>query len=218
MGLKDLFKSSKEIEHEKRRAKREKERQVERAIDRISDRVKDLEKERTKIWEKARTLLQNGQKTEAARLLHTYKAQGVMIARYEKQKIFAQNQLNMIVGAGDMNDISAGLGDLAKVQDFSPETLAENLDEVDMIGEDVKDMNKVLDKAFEKDQERLTAEAEATSDMAVEDELMAALESEAAAGILGDKVADMSSDKEMEMTANNITEGCVQLREKLANM
>ncbi len=215
MGLKDLFKSSKEIEQEKRRAKREKERQVERAIDRISDRVKDLEKERAKIWEKARTLLQNGQKIEAARLLHTYKAQGVMIARYEKQKIFAQNQLNMIVGAGDMTDISAGLGDLAKVQDFSPEMLAENLDEVDMIGEDVKDMNKVLDKAFEKDQGRLTAEAEATSDMSVEDELMAALESEAAAGILGDKIVETTSEKNIGEVASDINAGRNKLKELL---
>ncbi len=214
MALSDLFKSSKEKELEKRKAKREKERRVERAIDRISDRVKDLEKERAKIWEKARMLLQNGQKTEAARLLQTYKSQGVMIARYEKQKIFAQNQLNIIVGASDMNTIAEGLGELAGIQDFSPEQLETNLDAMDMVSDDVKDMNKVLDKAFEKDQERLANEADATSDVSVDDDLMKALESEAAAGVLGGRVVDTTTKSE-SATKNDINAGRNRLKELL---
>ena len=68
MGFRDLFKSTKEREREARREKRRHERSVERVIDRMGDRIKALEKERAKIWAKAKELLQAGTKLEAKRL------------------------------------------------------------------------------------------------------------------------------------------------------
>ncbi len=207
MGLKDIFKSTKERKKEQRKAKREKERTVERVIDRFRDRVKELEKEQKKIWEKARMLLQNGQKAEATRLLQTYKSQSVMISRYEKQKLFAQNQLDIITGASDMAAVTAGLGELAKIQNFTPDEIADNLDDLDMVAGDIKDINNVMDKAFEKDQERLAAEADDLSEISIDDDLMSALENEAAAGILGDKVVENNTTKNSQETTADINAG-----------
>ena len=197
MGLTDLFKSSKEIEREKRRAQRARERQVENAIDRNKDRIKELEKQRAAIWAKARTLLANGQRSEAARLLQNYKAQGVQIAKLERQSMFVQNQLDRIAGAADMQNAADALSKLATIMDLDPNAFEDSLDSVSAVSDDIKDIDKIMNKAFEKDQERMSAEAEAAAESSVEDEeLMAALENEAAAGVLGDKVADPVPSKE----------------------
>ena len=176
MGLTDLFKSNEEIKREKRRAQRAMEREVENAIDRNRDRIRTLEKERTKTWEKARAMLAGGQRGEAARLLQIYKAQGVQIGKIERQKTYAENQLTRISGAADMQNVAKALTDLVKVMNLDPDVFAENLDGVEAASDDMKDMDKIMNKAFEKDQERMTAEAEAAKEGVVEDEeLMAAL-------------------------------------------
>ncbi len=215
MKFTDLFKSSRELEQEKKRARREKERKVERAIDNISDRLKALDSERTKIWDKARTLLQNGQKMEATRLVQTYKALGVQAQQYERQRIFAQNQLAMLTGAEDMKQITTGIGELADMQGISVEEIEANLDKVAAAGEDIKDINRVMNKAYEKDIERLTNEADALSDPAVDADLMAALENEAAAGVLGGRVADAPAATTPQQATADINAGRNRLSELL---
>lgn len=193
MGLSDIFKSNKELEKEKRRAKREKERSVERCISNFSDKVKHIEKERAKIWTKAVELTKNGQKTEAARLLQTYKAQGVMISGYEKKRIFAQNQLDMISGAADMAEVAETIKNLGETTNVDPIELTSNIDDIEMVSADVKDMDAAMNKAFEKDQERLIEYAENDSEIGIDDDLMSALESEAAASVLGPNVINTPS-------------------------
>lgn len=191
MGLSDLFKSTKELEREKKRAQRAMEREVENAIERNAERIRALEKERTKTWENARALVSGGQKSEAARLLQIYKAQGVQIGKLERQKTFAQNQLDRIAGAADMQNVAGVMKNLVAAMNLDPDEFEANLDDVADASDDIKDIDKAMDKAYNKDQERLIAEAEAMNESTIEDEeLMAALEGEAAAGVLGDRVVD----------------------------
>ena len=212
MGLADLFKSTKEKEREKKREQRAKEREVENAIERSNDRIKELEKERTAAWEKARTALVNGHKTEAARLVQTYKALGVQISKIERQKTFARNQLDRIAGAADMQNVSKALSELVRVMNLDPDEFEENLDNVEAVSGDIKDMDRAMNKAFEKDQERMISEADAEKENTIEDaELMAALENEAAAGVLGDKVADIAASGK-ESTLDDINAGRDRLK------
>ena len=188
----NLFKSTKEIEKEKKRQIRGMERNVEKAIERCQDRVKDLEKERAKNWEKAKLALANGQRDEASRLLQLYKSGGVQIARLDRQQTFYQAKLNQVCGATDMSAAAQNLKDMTEALALDPATFEQNLDDVDSVSDDINDMNKTLDKAFAKDQEKMIAAADADKENAVQDDtLMAALESEVAAGILGSKAAGL---------------------------
>lgn len=196
MGFRDLFKSTKELEREKRRAQRRQERQIERVIDRMGERIKAQEKERAKIWEKAKELLQAGKKIDAKRLLERYKGMEVLINRLEKQRMLWHGRLNTIATAGDANEVSSALADFGEMLNIDPDKLVDDLERIDDVEGEIKEVNSVLDKAYEKDNEKIAAEAESQAEVSVDEDLMAALESEAAADVLGGKVTegDMSDD------------------------
>ena len=189
MSFSDLFKSKKEIEKEKRKAQRAEERKVERAIDNNNDRIGELKKEQKTAWEQARLQLQQGNRPAAERLLMQYKAIGVNIAKFEKQMTWAKNQLNTIRGAVDTKTTAEALKNLAGQVELSPEDVAEDIAAVDDIGADIKDIGKEMDKAFEKDQKNVLAEAQADVTSLDDDPLMAALEQEAAVEITGERKA-----------------------------
>ena len=196
MGFRDLFKSTKELEREKRRTQRRQERQIERVIDRMGERIKAQEKERAKIWEKAKELLQAGKKIDAKRLLERYKGMEVLINRLEKQRMLWHGRLNTIATAGDANEVSSALADFGEMLNIDPDKLVDDLERIDDVEGEIKEVNSVLDKAYEKDNEKIAAEAESQAEVSVDEDLMAALESEAAADVLGGKVTegDMSDD------------------------
>lgn len=212
MGLADLFKSTREKEREKNRARRKAERGVENAIDRIADRIDTMEKERAKIWDKARALIASGQRAEAARQVQVYKAQGLQIGKLERARTYLQNNLAKISSAAAMKDSTSALKDLACASDFDPDTFAETLDDVADVSDDIRAMDKAMDKAFENDQKQMIAEADAVKENSVEDaELMAALEKEAAVGVMGDKVADLAAPGK-EPSADDINAGRDKLK------
>ena len=191
MGFKDLFKSTKELEREKRRELRSKERQAARGISRLAKSVRDLEKERAKIWAQARGLVQAGQKQEAAKLLQQYKALAVEINRLEKQRMFAQNKLNRVAAAGAIGEITGAIADFAEGMDVSPDKVDEDVGRIDDATGEIDEVNRVVDEAYAADLEKTAEETEAQGEVEVDDDLMASLESEAAADILGGKIADI---------------------------
>ena len=206
MGFKDLFKSAKERERDRRRAKRHQERNIERVIDKMGDRIKAQEKERAKLWEKAKELLQSGKKLEAKRLLERYKGMEVLINRLEKQRMLWQSKLNTIATAGDANEISAALADFGDMLNIDPDKIVDDLERVDDVEGDIKDVNSIIDKEYEKDNAKIAEESEAQSEVSVDDDLMSALESEAAADVLGGKVSDATK------SADDINAGRDRLR------
>ena len=210
MGFKDLFKSTKELEREKRRELRSKERQAARGISRLAKNVRDLEKERAKVWAKARELVQAGQKVEAAKLLEQYKALGVQINRLEKQRMFAQNKLNRVSAAGTIGEITGAIADFAEGMDVNPDKVDEAIGRIDEVSGEIDEANQVVDEAYAADLEKTAEEMEAQDEVSVDDDLMAALESEAAADILGGKVAEEQRSK------NDINAGRDRLRTLLA--
>jgi hypothetical protein len=185
MGFADLFKSTKEREREARRAKRQKERQVERVVDRIADRIKVQEKERAQLWAKAREMLQAGKKLDAQRLLQRYKGLEVLINRLERQQMLWRGKLNTIATAADANEAAAALAGFSEMLDIDPDRVVDDLERVEDAEGEIKEVNSVLDKAFEKDNEKIASESEKLGDVTVDEDLMAALESEAAAEIGG---------------------------------
>lgn len=209
MGFKDLFKSTNEIMREKRRAKRRAERDVQRIIERIAGRIKTQEKERAKIWAKAKELLQAGKKLEATRCLQRYKGIEVLVDQMERQRMLWQGKLNALSIAGDANEISGALAGFGDMLNVDPDKIADDIERIEEVEGEIAEVGSVLDSAYERDNEKIAQEAAELGDVAVDAELMNALESEAAADILGGKVVDSAKDE------RDINSGRDRLRELL---
>lgn len=183
MGFSDLFKSSKEIEREKRRALRAKEREAERGISRLARQVRQLEKERAGVWARARELVQAGKREDAVRLVNQYKVMGVEINRLERQRMLAQNKLSRVSAAGTLGTVTSAIAGYADGMDVDPEKIGEDLDAISDVEGEIDEVNSVVDEAYESDMEKVSAAAEAQGAEATDEELMAELESEAAAEV-----------------------------------
>jgi len=196
MGLSDLFKSSKEIEREKRRALRAKEREAERGISRLARQVRELEKERAAVWAHARELVQAGKRSEAARLVNQYKVMGVEINRLERQRMLAQNKLSRVSAAGTLGSVTSAIAGFADGMDVDPDKISDELDSISDVEGEIDEMNRVVDEAYESDMVKASAAAELQGAEATDDELMSELESEAASEVLGGGVVDAESSNE----------------------
>ena len=190
MGLFDCFKSKSEREREQRRERRRNERKVEQDIEKFDEAIAKLTEERTKVWNQARELLKSGRRAEAQRTLLFYKKYDIAINKLEKQKVFLKSQALQVSMAGNVNTTLNDIKTMAADHDIDPDKLAESLDDVEMIAEDILDSDKVMNKAFDKDLDHMAQEVAAGDISYKDDELMAALENECAAEVLGPKVAE----------------------------
>ena len=147
MGLFDCFKSREEREREQRRERRRNERKVEQDIEKFDDAIAKLTEERTKVWNQARELLKSGRKAEAQRTLLFYKKYDIAINKLEKQKVFLKSQALQVSTAGNVNTTLNDIKTMAADHDIDPDKLAESLDDVEMIAEDILDSDKIMNKA-----------------------------------------------------------------------
>ena len=181
MGLFDCFKSKSEREREQRRERRRNERKVEQDIEKFDEAIAKLTEERTKVWNQARELLKSGRKAEAQRTLLFYKKYDIAINKLEKQKVFLKSQALQVSTAGNVNTTLNDIKTMAADHNIDPDKLAESLDDVEMIAEDILDSDKIMNKAFDKDLDHMAQEVAAGDISYKDDELMAALENECAA-------------------------------------
>ena len=179
----NLFESKEAARKRKRMEARKVERAVERVIDNLADKIRNIERERDKLWKDAKLKLQSGQKMEAARVLKMYKSKDFMITRLDRQKTFVQHQLDMITGARDMQVAMGALKDMATGMDISVDNLEDNLASIDFATADISEINKSMDKAFEKSMSQLDRESEELNNTEIDENLMNALELETAGEI-----------------------------------
>lgn len=206
MGFADLFKSTKEREREARREKRRAERQVERGLENMGERIKKLMQDRDKVWAKAREYLQAGRKLDAQRLLNQYKHLGVLINSLDRKQMFLQGKLNTLAMAGDAISITESLKGFGKLLKVDPEEIADNIEDIEEVEGEIGEVDKIFDKAADRDDAKIAEEAAKQGEMAVDDDLMAALEREAAADVLGGKVTEEAK------SADDINAGRDRLR------
>ena len=178
MGIFDgLFTSAADEAKIKRTRQRKAVRAVERVIENLQDKSRMLEKERTKLWNTAREQMISGQKAAAASTLKIYKSKLVLGERVEKQLLLSQHHLDSITTAGDMQQISGTLAELATVMNIDPDAVQDSIDTVDDKTADVQDVVKIIDQAFNRDMAKLDRDAEQGSEES-EDALMTALMNE----------------------------------------
>lgn len=213
----NLFESREAAEKRKRQQARKVERAVERVVDNLSDKIRDMEREREKIWKNAKMKLQSGQKNEAARLLKMYKSKDIMLSRLDRQKSFVQHQLDMITGARDMQIAMGALGEMAAGMDISSDFIADSLENIDIASADINEINKTMDKAFEKNMAQLDRESESLADAEFDENLMNALETEAAGEIAGGFTATPAGDNASPVSQGSsaINEGLERIKKNL---
>ena len=214
MGLFDIFTSKKKADQEAKRTKNRAERRAERVIDDMQYRQKNLEKECSKLWEKARQQLMSGQKSAAAATLSIYKSKLAMANRNERQYIMARHQADIMTNAAMMQGVAGALQELAEVSNVDPDAVAEQMDKIDEVNDDISETNKIMEKSYERSMAKLDKDLEDASDMVGDDELMKILETETAGSVMGAHVTE-SSDK--VPTAAEINSGRDNLKKLLNN-
>ena len=212
MALLDKFIQSKEErEREKGRERRRNERKVQQDIEKFTEAITKLEEERMKVWTQARELLKSGRRTEAQRTLLFYKKYDIAINKLEKQKVFLKSKALEISTTGNVNATLLDIRTMAADHDIDPDKLAESLDNVEMIAEDILDSDKAMNQAFDKDIEHMVQEGRVCEISYRDDELMAALENECAAEVLGPNIAETNME-EKDVPHDDIRAGAERLK------
>ena len=116
----------------------------------------------------------SGQKTAAAATLKVYKSKMVMGQRVERQLLLSQHNLDTITSASDMQQISTALASLATAMNVDPDAVQLTMDELEEKNDDIRDVTRIMDRAFDRDMAKLDHDAENSQDE-TEDELMKAL-------------------------------------------
>lgn len=210
----NLFKSTRELENERRRAARQNERKVEQDLSGFDEQILALAKQRDTAWCEARELLKSGRKTEAQRQLLYYKRYDIQITKLENQKAFLTGQAVQIRSTGNAAATLADIRTMAAGQGIDPDALDENLSEMELITQDIADSDKQMSAAFDRDIDNMR-KAEANGSIRYEDaDLMSALENECAAEISGQPASVETSTQTNDAS---LTEGVERLKKLLGS-
>ena len=210
----NLFKSTREIENERRRQARRNERKVDQDIASFDDQILALTKQRDAVWGEARELLKSGRKTEAQRQLLYYKRYDIQITKLENQKAFLTGQAVQIRSTGNAAATLADIRIMATEQGIDPEALDQNLSEMEVITHDISDSDKQMSAAFDRDLDNMR-KAEANGAIRYEDaELMAALENECVAEISGQPTP---AETTAQVNDHGLSEGAERLKKLLGS-
>ena len=192
MGVFGIFVGKKEAARIARRTRNRAESRAEDAIEGIHSRQKSLDKECAKLWEKARQQLLSGQKAAAAATLRIYKSKQAMANSNERQYIMARHQADIMTNASMMQNVATVLKNLAEVSNVDPDSLAEEMETVAEVSDDIRETGKIMEKSYERSMAKLDRELEDSSDMVGDDELMKILETETAGSVMGAHVTESS--------------------------
>ena len=192
MGLGDLFKSRKDRERDERKKRRKAFREAESAVDKVKERVTKLKRERDNSWKEARAYLKDGQKSAAQRSLQSVRANELMVSKLQQKQWVFEQLLTKLELAKTDQEFSQALGGINTVIEIDPDVVADVLDEVqDKLGEQV-DVDKIWERAHDKEMAGVTDTASETVP-SLED-METQLADEVAAEIGGERTADLSGE------------------------
>ena len=214
MAFGNLFKSTKEIEREQRRAHRKALRGMERAVDTVTEKVSSLKEDRDKAWAEARNYLRDGQKAAAQRSLQTVQANEMLIGQMERKCwVFKQYQTKMELAGTDMAFADA-LNQVKATLNIDPEKIADTLDNVNEIFADQADIDKIWEKEYAKEMKGLTM-SDAVPSM---EEMMANLEKEVVAEVSGGQISAKKTSTANKTKSGSLSEAIGEGRRKLKDL
>ena len=84
----------------------------------------------------------------------------------------ARNNMDMMNNAALMQEMGSVLKDLAVVSNVDPDRMAENMDAIDDVTDDVRETNRLMEKGYERSIAQIDKDLENSADLIGDDELM----------------------------------------------
>ena len=176
----NIFKTTEEIEAEKRRQKRNLERGIEKSIDALNDGQRQAAREQEKFYQQGKQKLSVGRDAEARQFFQFSRMQARNAENYTRQKLMWTNALTQIRVATSMQMAAACFKELAVQCGLNPDVFEAGLDSMEDIESTIGEMNTAMAKKWEKDSLKAGEASDSAGDATI-DEMMEQARGEVAA-------------------------------------
>ncbi len=176
----NIFKTSDEIEAEKRRQKRNLERGIEKSIDALTEGQRKAAKEQEKFYQQGKQKLSVGRDAEARQFFQFSRMQARNAENYTRQRLMWTNALTQIRVATSMQMAAACFKELAVQCGLNPDVFESGLDSMEDIESTIGEMNKAMARKWEKDSLKAGEASDEAGDATI-DEMMEQARGEVAA-------------------------------------
>lgn len=170
----NLFKTTEQLEQEKRQRKRQLERGIEKSVDALKEGQRQAEKDKEKFYQQAKQALSVGRRDEARRFMQFSRMQARNSENYTRQQLMWANALTQLRVAGSMQDAAKCFSSLAVECGLDPNLFENGLDSMSDVESTIGEMNKAMAKKWEKDSIKAGEEGDVEGDASIDDMLMQA--------------------------------------------
>lgn len=176
----NIFKTTEEIESEKRQRKRMMERGIEKSIDALTEGQRQAAREQEKFYQQGKQKLAVGRDAEARQFFQFSRMQARNAENYTRQRLMWTNALTQIRVATSMQTAAACFKELAAQCGINPDLFESGLDTMDDIESAIGEMNKAMTKKWERDSLKAGEASDDAGDTTI-DEMMEQARGEVAA-------------------------------------
>lgn len=176
----NIFKTTEQLEQEKRQRKRQLERGIEKSIDALEDGRRQAAKDQEKFYQQAKQKLAVGREAEARQFIQFSRMQARNADNYTRQKLMWSNALTQIKVASSMQAAATCFEQLAVEVGLDPSVFDKGLDSMEDVESTISDMNRAMSKKWEKDSLKAGEGDDVEGDTSI-DEMLAQARSEVAA-------------------------------------
>jgi len=176
----NIFKTTEEIEAEKRKQKRMLERGIEKSIEALSEGQRQAAKEQEKFYQQGKQKLSVGRDAEARQFFQFSRMQARNAENYTRQRLMWTNALTQIRVATSMQMAASCFKELAVQCGLNPDVFESGLDSMEDIESTIGEMNKAMAKKWERDSLKAGEASDEAGDTSI-DEMMEQARGEVAA-------------------------------------
>ena len=176
----NIFKTTEELEAEKRRQKRNLERGIEKSIDALNDGQRQAAREQEKFYQQGQQKRAVGRDAEARQFFQVSRMQARNAENYTRQKLMWTNALTQVRVATSMQTAAACFKELAVQCGLNPDVFENGLDSMEDIESTIGEVNKAMAKKWEKDSLKAGEASDEAGDTSI-DEMMEQARGEVAA-------------------------------------
>lgn len=165
----NIFKTTAEIEAERRRRKRNLERGIEKSIDSLNDGQRQAVREQEKFYQQGKQKLAVGRDTEARQFFQFSRMQARNAENYMRQRLMWSNALTQIRVAANMQTAAACFKELAVQCGLNIEGFESGLDSMEDVESTIAEMNKAMARKWEKDSLKAGEASDDAGDASIEE-------------------------------------------------
>ena len=178
--MSSFFESASQKARREEQEKQGRVRSFEQSLDRIAGKQAQVEAECTRLWNKAKAELTSGNKMAANMTLKHYKVKKSEADRLSRFHFLVKSRFDSMNSGVEMQNVMAALNELAGSCGIDVDQFQEDMDNSEAVMDDARDMERIMEKASQRESLRLERDFEAGN--AIDDDpLLKALEESVAA-------------------------------------